>query len=65
MSEQGPRKAADAVDEARLWRRQMTMAEIGATPAGGVNRAALTAEDIRARKLMIEWAGVRLRGLDR
>ena len=45
---------ADAVDEARLWRRQMTMAENGATPAGGVNRAALTAEDIWARKLMIE-----------
>ena len=49
-------KAAAAVDESRLWTRQMTMAEIGATPKGGVNRAALSPEDIRARKLMVEWA---------
>ena len=49
--------AGRAVDEARLWRRQMRMAEIGATPAGGVNRAALSPEDIAARKLMVEWAG--------
>jgi N-carbamoyl-L-amino-acid hydrolase len=49
-------KAAAAVDEARLWSRQMTMAEIGATAKGGVNRAALSAEDIRARLLMVEWA---------
>ena len=50
-------KAAAAVDEQRLWRRQMAMAELGALPDGGVNRAALSAEDIAARKLMIEWAG--------
>ncbi len=48
--------AAAAVDEMRLWTRQMTMAEIGATPKGGVNRAALSPEDIRARKLMVAWA---------
>ena len=49
--------AAAAVDEARLWSRQMAMAEIGATAKGGVNRAALSDEDRRARKLMVEWAG--------
>ena len=37
------RAAADAVDEARLWRRMMDMARFGATPAGGVNRPALSA----------------------
>ena len=48
--------AAAAVDEARLWSRQMAMAEIGATERGGVNRAALSDEDQRARALMVEWA---------
>ena len=49
--------AAAAVDEGRLWSRQMAMAEIGATAKGGVNRAALSDEDRRARALMVEWAG--------
>ncbi len=49
--------AAAAVDEARLWTRQMAMAEIGATAKGGVNRAALSDEDRAARRLMVEWAG--------
>ena len=49
--------AASAVDETRLWRRMMDMAQFGATPAGGVNRAAFSPEDIAARKLLIEWAG--------
>ena len=48
--------AAAAVDEARLWSRQMAMAGIGATERGGVNRAALSPEDISARSLMVEWA---------
>ena len=49
--------AAAVVDEARLWSRQMAMAEIGATANGGVNRAALSDEDRAARALMVEWAG--------
>ena len=49
--------AAGAVDETRLWRRMMDMARFGATPAGGVNRAAFSPEDIAARKLLIDWAG--------
>ena len=48
--------AAAAVDEARLWNRLMTMAEIGATPRGGVNRPALSPDDARARRLLADWA---------
>ncbi len=48
--------AARAVDERRLWRRHMELAEIGATPNGGVNRQALSAEDAAARHLMVSWA---------
>ena len=48
--------ASGAVDEARLWRRMMDMAQFGATPAGGVNRAALSPDDIAARNLLIDWA---------
>jgi N-carbamoyl-L-amino-acid hydrolase len=50
------RRAARAVDGARLWRRLMAMAEIGATPAGGVNRQALSIEDRAARRRLVEWA---------
>ena len=43
------------VDGARLWQSLMTMAEIGATPAGGVNRQTLTDEDQRGRDLFRGW----------
>ena len=49
-------KAANAVDEQRLWGRLMAMAQFGAIPAGGVNRQALSAEDIAARRQMKLWA---------
>ena len=48
--------AAAAVNEERLWRRLMAMASHGATVNGGVNRQALSAEDIGARRLMLAWA---------
>ena len=48
--------AAAAVNERRLWRRHMDMAKIGETPKGGVDRQALTPEDIRARALLADWA---------
>jgi N-carbamoyl-L-amino-acid hydrolase len=48
--------AAKHVDEARLWGRHMDMAAIGARTDGGVNRQALSAEDARARALLVEWA---------
>jgi len=53
------RAAAGRVDEARLWQRHMEMARIGAIPGGGVNRAALSAEDIAARQLLLAWAAQR------
>src|SRR5262245_41026759 len=40
----------------RLWSRLMTLAEIGATPAGGVNRQALTDGEIEAWRLITGWA---------
>ncbi|HET6518863.1 MAG TPA: Zn-dependent hydrolase [Geminicoccaceae bacterium] len=43
------------IDGDRLWRSLMTMAEIGATPKGGVRRLALTDEDRRARDLFVAW----------
>ena len=47
---------AGRVDGGRLWRRLMEMAEIGAIPGNGVNRQALSEEDIAARELLIDWA---------
>ena len=47
---------APRIDGGRLWRSLMEMAEIGATPAGGVRRLALTGEDRRARALFARWA---------
>ena len=48
--------AAAAVDEQRQWGRMMAMAQIGAIPGDGVNRACLTALDRQARRLLIDWA---------
>jgi N-carbamoyl-L-amino-acid hydrolase len=53
------RNAVDRVDQRRLWQRHMQMAQIGAIPANGVNRAAFSKEDIEARKLLIAWAQAR------
>jgi N-carbamoyl-L-amino-acid hydrolase len=43
------------IDGDRLWDSLSRMAEIGATPAGGVNRQALTDGDRAARDLFIAW----------
>jgi hydantoinase/carbamoylase family amidase len=40
----------------RLWARLMALAEIGATPAGGVNRQALSDGEIAAWRRVIAWA---------
>lgn len=48
--------AASAVDEARLWRRHMDLARIGATANGGVDRQALSPEEFEARALLARWA---------
>lgn len=44
------------VDGARLWARLQEMAAIGATPAGGCNRQALTDLDREGRDLFVRWA---------
>jgi len=41
----------------RLWTRLMALAEIGATPAGGVNRQALSDGEIAAWRRVMSWAG--------
>ncbi len=44
-----------AVDAARLWDSLMQMAEIGATPKGGVKRLTLTDLDKQSRDLFVTW----------
>jgi beta-ureidopropionase / N-carbamoyl-L-amino-acid hydrolase len=44
------------IDADRLWARLMALAEIGATPAGGVNRQALSDGEIAAWHRVIAWA---------
>lgn len=43
------------IDADRLWARLMALAEIGATPAGGVNRQALSEGEIAAWRRVIGW----------
>ncbi len=50
---------AEQVREDRLWDRLMAMARIGEIPGNGVNRQALSSEDIAARRLLVEWARAR------
>lgn len=45
--------AAQCVDAARLWARHETLARHGATPAGGVNRQALSPAEQSARRELI------------
>jgi len=44
------------VNADRLWDRLMALARIGATPAGGVNRQALSVEEIAAWRQVIAWS---------
>jgi N-carbamoyl-L-amino-acid hydrolase len=46
---------AEHVDGQRLWRDLMALAQYGATQLGGVNRLALSAEEIAARKALVAW----------
>lgn len=48
--------AAPAIKAARLWHRLMRLAEIGATPKGGVDRQALSDGETVAWRLVIGWA---------
>lgn len=52
------------IDADRLWQSLMDLAQIGATPKGGVRRIALTDDDRRGRDLVARWcreAGLALR----
>lgn len=44
------------IDADRLWARQTETDRIGATPAGGAHRMALTPEDIASHRLIADWA---------
>ena len=48
--------AALRIDGARLWQSLMDLAQIGATPKGGVCRIALTDLDRQGRDLFVRWA---------
>lgn len=50
-----PTAPTAAVNGERLWRSLMDMAEIGATPGGGVGRVALTDLDKAGRDLFAAW----------
>ncbi|PRF39303.1 Zn-dependent hydrolase [Burkholderia multivorans] len=52
----GIRAAGPRVDGERLWASLERMAQIGATPKGGVCRLALTDLDRESRDLFVQWA---------
>jgi N-carbamoyl-L-amino-acid hydrolase len=47
------------INAPRVLERHKSMAAIGATGRGGVNRQALSAEDTQARQLLISWCSAR------
>ena len=47
------------VSEQRLWQLLMDVAAYGATEKGGVNRQALSNEDVAAKAHVVRWAGER------
>lgn len=51
--------ASACVSEERLWHLLMDVAAYGATPGGGVNRQALSAEDTAAKQHVVRWAAGR------
>ncbi len=51
-----PEPASLRIDGDRLWASLMALAQIGATPRGGVNRQALTDLDRQGRDLVTRWA---------
>jgi len=48
-------QASKMIDAQRLWSRHLVMAKLGATNGGGVNRQALSQEDISAQKTLLMW----------
>ena len=56
MSETTVQLADLRINGERLWQSLMTLAQIGATPKGGVARLALTDLDRQGRDLVVQWA---------
>jgi beta-ureidopropionase / N-carbamoyl-L-amino-acid hydrolase len=56
MRDQGIGTIASYVNRDRVWHRLMALAKFGALPKGGVNRQALSNEEIQARAEIIRWA---------
>lgn len=50
-------RPSDLIGADRLWQRHLRLAEFGATEAGGVNRPALSVQEIAARAELVSWAG--------
>ncbi|MEK9719550.1 MAG: Zn-dependent hydrolase [Quisquiliibacterium sp.] len=50
-----PGKSLPSVDTDRLWNSLMELAQIGATPKGGVKRLTLTELDRQGRDLVVRW----------
>ncbi len=44
-----------SIEPDRLWQSIMHMAQLGPTPEGGSCRLALSAEDVQARALLLDW----------
>jgi N-carbamoyl-L-amino-acid hydrolase len=56
MNLSNPPLKALRINGERLWQSLMTLAQIGATPKGGVARLALTDLDRQGRDLVVSWA---------
>jgi N-carbamoyl-L-amino-acid hydrolase len=55
MRDQGIGTIASYVNGERVWHRLMALAKFGALPKGGVNRQALSNEEIQARAEIVRW----------
>jgi len=52
----GTGEIARHVNSGRLWHRLMTLAQFGASERGGIDRQALSDEEIAARACVVKWA---------
>ena len=48
-------KISDQINKDRLWERHESLANFGLNKDGGVNRQALSIEDLNARKQILKW----------
>ena len=48
-------KISDQINKDRLWERHESLANFGLCKDGGVNRQALSIDDLNARKQILKW----------